>query len=222
MKIILLAVGLMLAPSGPAVSLPAEVKAKPGRLVRLEAQTDGKLVRWAMASEDADLIPFPDGRVAIFSAERPGRYLVLAWTAAGDVPSEAARCVVVVGEPAPPPGPPQPPAPADPLAEALQSAYVRENPADRGSLAGMLASVYRSGAADAASAPTWGALFDGMAHKAAGLGVNGRLMAVQTAVREELARLALPTDRDATLDAAGRALASQAFTRVAVALEGLK
>src|SRR3954470_13873563 len=66
----------------PAVRLPAEVRARPGRLVRLAAETDGKMVRWA-------------------SAPAPGRYRVLAWTVVGDVPSEAAVCVVVVEGPGP-------------------------------------------------------------------------------------------------------------------------
>ena len=76
-------------PAAPVVALPAEVLAAPGRIVQLKAETAGKRVRWALASDDADLIPFPDGKVALFSTPKPGRYLVLAWTAAGDEPGEA-------------------------------------------------------------------------------------------------------------------------------------
>ena len=83
----------------PTIALPAEVNASPGRLVKLTATTEGKLVRWVLASDDADLVPFPDGKTALFCSPKPGRYVVFAWTAAGDVPSEAAKCVVVVGEP---------------------------------------------------------------------------------------------------------------------------
>src|SRR5437762_12251327 len=80
----------------PVVKLPAEIKAKPGRLLKLQAETGGKLVRWVVCSDDADLIPFGDGKSAIFCAPSAGRYRILAWTAEGDVPSEAAVCLVVV------------------------------------------------------------------------------------------------------------------------------
>lgn len=136
-------------PPGPAVKLPAEVKAQPGRLVKLAAATEGKAVRWLVTSEDADLVPFPDGKTAIFCASRPGRYAVYAWTAAGDIPSEAARCVVVVGDPVPPvppPGPPVPPPPTDPLRVKVKAAFDADpSPAKKGA-AKDLALLYRRGA----------------------------------------------------------------------------
>lgn len=104
---------ILRAAADPTVKLPAEVRTKPGRLLKLSAETDGKTVRWAIASEDADLIPSESGRWAIFSAPAPGRFIVLAWTAAGDVPSEAARCIVVVGDAPPGPAPGPAPIPVD-------------------------------------------------------------------------------------------------------------
>ena len=121
----------------PRVTLPAEVVAQPGRIVRLQAETTGSLVRWALASDDAYLVPFPDGKVALFASPKPGRYLVLAWTAVGDVPSEAARCVVVVGEPEPPPGP------ADPLAADLRRLFDADTTPDKAAHLAQLAAVYR-------------------------------------------------------------------------------
>jgi hypothetical protein len=53
------------------------VDAAPGRLVKLAAESNGKTVRWALASDDADLIPFPDGKTALFCSAKPGRFLVL-------------------------------------------------------------------------------------------------------------------------------------------------
>ena len=85
----------------PGVTLPAEVATPPGRIVVLKAETGGEVVRWASLAEGVDLVPFPDGKTALFCSPNPGRFTVLAWTAAGNVPSEAARVVVVVGAPAP-------------------------------------------------------------------------------------------------------------------------
>src|SRR3954454_13751325 len=97
----------------PAVKLPTEVRARPGRLTLIRAETEGKVLRWVSLSEGADLLPYLD-KQAIFSAPAPGRYRILAYTAAGDVPSEPALCTVIV-EGASPPGPaPTPPGPAPP------------------------------------------------------------------------------------------------------------
>ena len=65
----------------PTITLPPEVTAQPGRLVRLTATTDGKLVRWQLASNEADLVPFPDGKTALFCSPKPGRFTVFAWSA---------------------------------------------------------------------------------------------------------------------------------------------
>ena len=90
---------LSAAPVG--VTLPAEVSTPPGRIVVLKAETAGEVVRWASLAEGVDLLPFPDGKTAVFCSSTPGRFTVLAWTASGNVPSEAARVVVVVGTPTP-------------------------------------------------------------------------------------------------------------------------
>src|SRR3954453_3999741 len=73
----------------PAVKLPTEGRARPGRLTLIRAETEGKALRWVSLSEGAGLLPYLD-KQAIFSASAPGRYRILAYTAAGDVPSEPA------------------------------------------------------------------------------------------------------------------------------------
>lgn len=100
----------------PLVELPSEVKVKPGRLLRLNAKTTGKVVKWVAGDEDCDIIPFPDGKTAIFSSMTPGRHRVYAYTALGDQPSEPAICTILVGDvpPVPPPIPPVPPTPPGP------------------------------------------------------------------------------------------------------------
>lgn len=111
----------------PHVTLPTEIKAKPGRLIRITADSTGKQVRWLAGSDECDLIPFPDGKAAIFSAPSPGRYRVFAWTAEGDIPSEAAVCTIVVEGPSPPPGPIPPPVPPPEPSNPLKAAWDAEN-----------------------------------------------------------------------------------------------
>src|SRR3954454_5913181 len=95
----------------PAVKLPTEVRARPGRLTLIRAETEGKALRWVSLSEGADLLPYLD-KQAIFSASAPGRYRILAYTAAVVLHRERALGAVVVERP-PPPGPaPTPPGPA--------------------------------------------------------------------------------------------------------------
>lgn len=103
------------------ISLPTNIKTSPGRLVPINVTTNGSIVRWA-SPEDCDLIPFPDGRTAIFSSMVPGKYRILAWTAKDNVPSQAAVCVVTVEGSAP-----TPPGPGDPFRMAVQNALKADN-----------------------------------------------------------------------------------------------
>jgi hypothetical protein len=201
----------------PVVTLPTEVSAQPGRIVRLQAQTDGKLVRWALASDDADLVPFPDGKVALFSSPEPGRYLVLAWTAVGDVPSEAARCVVVVGAPTPPPGP------TDPLAADLRRLFDADATKDKETHLAQLAAVYREAVrfADHPDVRTAAELAGRIRAAANSLLPADALVPLRKRVAEEIARH-LPADGDRDLDPATRKTAAELFDRVATALEAVR
>ena len=104
------------------VKLPANVKVKPGRLVRVEASTDGKFpIKWVNLNEDVDLIPDSSGKYAIALGVKPGRFKLAAYTSDEKGPSEPAICVLEVEGSVPPsppppgpgPTPPSPPAPSD-------------------------------------------------------------------------------------------------------------
>jgi hypothetical protein len=207
---------LLAQPPSPAIKLPDEVKAAPGRIVRLTAETTGRHVRWHLAADDADLVPFPDGAAAVFSSPKPGRYTVLAWTAAGDVPSDAAKCVVVVGDP---PGP----APADPLARDLGKLFAEDATADKPAHAAQLAALYREAVAFAekADVATTGDLAARIRAAAATLVPADALVGLRKRIAEEVAK-ELSTDGEKPLDAATRTKAAKLFDRVATTLEGLK
>lgn len=205
----------------PTVSLPPAVAARPGRLVQIAAKTDCKLIRWYLAGDDADLIVMESTRSAIFSAMAPGRYRILAWTAAGDIPSEAAVCVVTVGSA--PPAPPGPVVPTDPLAVALKALFeAYQDPAKVAQLAA-LADVYRR-AGKAAGDPeikTAGDLFGFARRQAVAVLPPMALEAMRAKLGEELAAV-LPTDPDAALTPSIRTAATEIYNKLAAILESLK
>lgn len=203
---------LLFAGPPPAVALPAELPARPGRMVRLDADTSGTHVAWLLAADDADLIPFPDGRSALFCAAKPGRYAVYAWTAAGDVPSPAARCVVVVGEPPAPP--------VDPLAADLKELLDSHHSPEKFANAAQLAAVYREAIrfAETGDVKTAGELSGRIRSAAASLLPADALVSVRKRIAEEIAR-AMPTDPASPLDESTRKRAAAVFARVAAALE---
>ncbi len=200
-------------PAPPPIRLPAEVSARPGRLVRLEADTQGTVVRWLLVG-DADLLPLPGTKTAVACSPTAGRFLVIAWTASGDVPSEAARCTLVVGDPAPPP-------PADPLAADLKTAFAADPSPQKAAHVKQLASAYRQAATAAGSARTAAELYETLKQfVAAGLPADA-VVGVRKRLAVEVAKT-LTTDADSPLDATTRAAAGKLFARLATLLEELK
>jgi hypothetical protein len=106
---------LMMAAVGLAaeVKVAPEVKAKVGRLLKVEATaSDPKIVRWLNVHEDLDVIESETGRYATVLAVKPGRYKIALYSDAGGPP---AYCVIVAEGDAPKPPPvPDPPVPNPP------------------------------------------------------------------------------------------------------------
>lgn len=101
----------------PTLELPAEVKGDPGAFVQVPAKTTGKTVQWKSIDPGLNLFPvelLKDTKTAVVTAAKPGRYRIIAVTAAGDELSPFAETVVVVGEAPPTPPGPNPPTPPDP------------------------------------------------------------------------------------------------------------
>lgn len=203
----------------PTITLPPEVAAPPGRIVKLSAVTDGKLVRWQLAGDEADLIPFPDGKTALFCSPKAGRFTVFAWTAAGDEPSEAARCVITVGEPQPIP----PPKPVDSLAAEFRKLLAADSTVEKVAHLVQLAALYREAVkyADSTEVKTAGDLANRIRAAVASLLPAEALTGIRRRIAEEIAK-ELPVDNDAALDAATRRKAAALFLRIATSLEGAK
>jgi hypothetical protein len=145
---------------------------------------------------------------------------VAAWTAAGDEPSEAAVCVVAVGEgPAPPPPPPGPP--ADPLTRTIQAAYDAEPDAGKRTQLDALRDFYQTAAVARSkdtSLTNYGLLFANLQVERRRVVADGQIIKVRNAVGEFLNQ-ELGTDPKAPVD---RLKAPATFERVAKALGGVK
>jgi len=200
----------------PLVQLPPTVQAKPGRLVQIAAKSEQKLVKWFLIGEDADLIVMESSKSAIFSASNAGEYRVLAWVASGDVPSDAAVCVIRVGEsPAP--------APIDPLQSALQGIYGGIQDSQKNEQRQTLAKVYRQ-AAKAAGDPQWrtaGELYNAIRGISVKSLPDDALRPIRDRLGDEVATI-LPTEPGAPLTEEIRQKAVNFYQRAANILESLR
>lgn len=156
---LLLTFGLFANNSGAAyIRLPANLNAKPGRLLKIVADTDAKSVLWIMLGDDADLIMI-DNKSAIFASPQEGVYKIYAIIAIADVPQEPAICTITVGTtPIPPkPIPPIPPTPIPPtpipdpiiplddFTQSLQDEYTLDTAVDKKAKKQTLIGIYKNG-----------------------------------------------------------------------------
>jgi|GEM_PF-507881 len=196
----------------PSVTLPRDLTAKPGRLLKIEANTTGKSIRWVNVSEDADLIVSESGKWAIFSATAPGKYRVFAWTAFQDIPSEAAVCTITVEPSQPVP----PPSPEDSLKAAVQAIYGADTNPQKSVHKDNLISSYGEFARTIRN-PKWttaGEFYKACRATISSLMRDEDLQAIREKFGEELNRR-LPTDPGTLLTDTHRADAVSLFTRFA-------
>jgi hypothetical protein len=144
--LVLLLVAATAAGQEPVVKLPAAVKGEVGDYIVVKAETDSPVVKWKVLSTNLKMFPMEllkDTKTAVFHSTQPGKYRVMAWTAKGDVPSDAAECSIEVlatgplpppPPPPPPPGPPNPPppppGPTDPFAQRIADAVKTDKATD--------------------------------------------------------------------------------------------
>lgn len=126
----------------PYIKIADKVQAKPGRLVKLTVQTNGKIVKWFSASDENDLVVSDSGLWAIFCATNPGDYRIFVYTSVNDIPTDPELCLVTVSGAQPPPVPPTPINPASAFESKLKSIIdLNQNPKKNDSIKS-LAGVY--------------------------------------------------------------------------------
>ena len=196
----------------PTLTLPAEVKASPGRLVVIAAETTAVDVLWKVP---AGLDVQVRGREVFLVPLAPGRYTVLAIAAAGDKPL-AAECTLIV----------QAPSPVDDFLAKLKSAYAADPSPAKAKLKESLASLYKVAATNSVKDPDIKTVGDLLAlmHSAAdnlGLGDKKILTGVRTLIAGELEQSLgdVPTK---PLDDILRGKASAVFLRISTALEAVE
>lgn len=196
----------------PSLKLPAEVKAKPAEITELKAETTGKQVKWVVLTPGLSVRTIDSGKT-LFVSGPPGRYELIAYTAIGDVPSDPARCLVVIENDAPPPMP-------DSLKTKLAAALVTDR-ATRADLL-QLAAIYREAAKVVADpeVATSKELLSRLRQVSVALIGSDALPAVRGAVAEELLSV-LGMSSEETLTATQRKKAADLFVRLAVILEEL-
>jgi hypothetical protein len=115
-------------PEVVTIKLPETLNVKAGRIVRIDADTTGKKVRWLAVQlatdaetkepvlilpEDVDLYPVDESAHSVFfCCPTAGTMTLFAWTAGGDYPTPPAICRLVIEQKGPrPPPDPNPPGP---------------------------------------------------------------------------------------------------------------
>jgi len=216
------------------VELPRRMEAGPGRLLRIEAKTSGKQIRWHLEGSDpqtptnppespADLVVMESGRMAIFCAPKPGIFRVLAWTATGDTPGAPALCIIEIRDPKDNPDNPDKkptdPKPQTDLAPLIQ-AIGEIPPSGRREPLLLLAKIYRKGEklSRAGSVASLGELHETLAKDATETIDPEALLPVRRAVAE-LTQRELGNSSGIALDAPTRIKAARWFGALASTLE---
>ena len=95
---------------GPA-SASEEYDGNVGDFIELQANTNGKEVKWFTTDKNLHVFPadlLKDSKTNVVVSNVAGSYTVYAYTALNDLPSEIASQTIIVGAPQPQPVPPNP------------------------------------------------------------------------------------------------------------------
>ena len=223
---------LLLLACGQDLKLPSEVRGEVGSFVTILAETSGKVVKFYPLDPGLSVFPpalLANTKATVVVAGQPGRYRVLAYTAAGDTPSDPVLCTVVIGgaPPAPvPPMPPVPPAPGpgpvppapDALAMSLRGIYGGLQEAGKAQTVAALAKVFR--AVDPSTVATLGQLESTLRAQSRGIPTTA-IQPIRETIAEHL-RSTLGEVPEMVIDEALRARARAELARVASILESLQ
>lgn len=232
---VLVAVGFA---NGQSLKLPTEVRGSPGSFVVVRAETDGAKVKWYSLSAGLNVFPaelLADKKATVVTANAPGRYRLMAWTAIGGEPSDAEIVQVVIGDvpppgpgPVPPPGPgpvPPPPGPIDPLTKRIYDALLADtdSPTDKRKHAAALAGFYAAMAAHVGdkSIATIGDFLSDYRKAIPSIIPAGAISGTRKVCGAEVSNLA-GEDPDKAIDDSMRAAFVDLFKKIAASLESFK
>jgi hypothetical protein len=139
------------APAPLTLDVPS-VSGNATEFIVVRATTTGTNVRWFAKTPGLNVFPadlLKNSLSTVVTAPKDGVYILVAYTARGDMPSEPAFCTVTIG-PAPvvvvPPGPgPEPPAPPGPVESGKRLVVLIRETADDTPAVGQMLVGLRSG-----------------------------------------------------------------------------
>lgn len=122
-------------PDTPYVTVPADVKGVPGKLITVKADTNGKDVLWISLDPGLDVVPpekLKDSKEMLaYTSLNNVKFRVVAVAALNGKVARSVECIITVGDAPVPPGPnppgPNPPGPTPTPTNALRVLLVYES-----------------------------------------------------------------------------------------------
>ena len=215
--------------AGQDLNIPAEVTGEVAAFVTVIAETNNKQVKFYPIDSGLSVFPaalLANQKATVVVAAKAGTYRLLAYTAAGDIPSEPQICKVVIGggkpDNLPPtPIPPAPPTPdKDKLLDALIGIYGGLQEQDKEKHVKALAGIYRRAAATVDQFADLGTLYGGIKTSAAEVVPAGAIRSIRERIAQETIRQ-LGDQPQAQLTPALASKAASYFSRLGYVLEEL-
>ena len=215
--------------AGQDLKIPAEVTGEVAAFVTVIAETNNKQVKFYPIDSGLSVFPaalLANQKATVVVAAKSGTYRLLAYTAAGDIPSEPQICKVVIGggkpDNLPPtPIPPAPPTPdRDKLLDALIGIYGGLQEQDKEKHVKALAGIYRRAAATVDQFADLGTLYGGIKTSASEVVPAGAIRSIRERIAQETIRQ-LGDQPQAQLTPALASKAASYFSRLGYVLEEL-
>lgn len=201
-------------------TIPSTLSVAPGKLATLTITTSGNKCKWRVIGAPIDSFreytPDTDSITLRLIAYENGTAYLLAWSAKDSLPSDAAVCVITIGD-----SPTPDPTPVNELTQAFQRGYDSETNPKRKQYLEYLQSVYMGAGSLLTEAITTRVLFEKLraAYFAPGLGFKeDEMIYLRNAIGKHLAKY-LPSGADDGIDLVA---ARKAFREITDALKGVK
>jgi hypothetical protein len=215
--------------AGQELKIPAEVTGEVAAFVTVIAETTGKQVKFYPIDSGLSVFPaalLANQKATVVVAAKAGTYRLLAYTAAGDIPSDPQICKVIIGGGKPdnlPPAPipPTPPTPdQDKLLDSLIGIYGGLQERDKQKHTRALADIYRRAAATVDQFADLGTLYGGIKQSASEVVPPNAIRSIRERIAQETIRQ-LGDQPTAQLTPALASKAASYFSRLGYVLEEL-
>lgn len=180
--------------AGQDLKVPAEVTGEVAAFVTVIAETNSKQVKFYPIDSGLSVFPaalLANQKATVVVAAKAGTYRLLAYTAAGDIPSDPQICKVVIGGGKPdnlPPAPIPPTPENDKLLDALMGIYGGLQEPNKQQHTKALADIYRRAAATVADYPDLGSLYGGIKQSASQVIPAGAIRSIRERIAQETVR----------------------------------